>query len=72
MSSTVIDQTSDSVVVQPAGDLVAAMLPDLRERLRQAAGAGVKHLVLDLSKVYMVDSAGIGLMASSSSRTCSS
>jgi anti-anti-sigma factor len=62
MSSTLIEQTADTVVIQPAGDLVAALLQDLRARLRQTVAAGVKRLILDFSKVYMVDSSGIGLL----------
>jgi anti-anti-sigma factor len=62
MSSSATNQAAETVVVHPAGDLVAAMLLDLRTRLRQTVGAGVKHLILDFSKVYMIDSAGIGLL----------
>ena len=72
MSSTLIDQPADSLLVQPAGDFVAAVLPELRTRLRQTIATGVKCLILDFSKVYMIDSAGIGLLiaAHNSMRKC--
>jgi len=62
MSSNVTNPTAETVVVNPAGDLVAARLQDLRTQLRETVSGGVKHLILDFSKVYMVDSSGIGLL----------
>lgn len=45
-------------------DVVATHVPALRERLREFISEGVRQLSLDLSKVQMVDSAGIGLIIS--------
>lgn len=51
-------------VLQLEGDLVAAKLPALREKLRELVASGMVHLTLDLAGTRMVDSAGIGLLIS--------
>jgi anti-anti-sigma factor len=48
--------------VQPAGDIVAAEVPELRSALRTAMGEGVREVTLDFSGVRMVDSTGLGLL----------
>lgn len=62
MTNTTIHSDQDKAVVQPARDLVAAFLPDLRSQLQAAVAAGVRELVLDFTRVQMIDSAGIGLV----------
>ena len=49
---------------QIPGDIVAAKVPELRLHLRALVEGGEHGLVLDLSKVGMVDSVGIGLLIS--------
>ena len=45
-------------------DVVAASVPEIRARMREALDAGVSELVVDLANVQMVDSTGIGLLIS--------
>ena len=47
---------------QPSGDIVAATVPELRSSLRDLLASGVRQLVIDLTNVKMVDSAGLGLL----------
>lgn len=49
-------------VFRIGSDVVAANLPGLRSSIKERVGAGALYLVLDLSGVAMVDSAGIGLL----------
>lgn len=51
-----------TAVLQPEGDLVVAMLPALRSRLREMVASGIVRLIIDLSGTKTVDSAGIGLL----------
>jgi anti-anti-sigma factor len=55
---------NSKAVIQPEGDLVSISLPPLRSKMREMVGAGVRHLTVDLAKVQMVDSAGLGLLMS--------
>lgn len=64
MNHELSQEMNAATVVQPEDDLVAVKLPALRRKLRGLAEAGVLNLVLDLSTVKMVDSAGIGLLLS--------
>lgn len=57
-----LTRTAQAVVVQPAGDIVAAAVPELRRVLRVAVGDGAREMVLDLSNVKALDSSGIGLL----------
>ena len=51
--------------MQPSGDtIVAATIPELRLKMRDIVGEGVRELVVDLTGVRMVDSSGIGLLIS--------
>jgi anti-anti-sigma factor len=60
--STVQDESQ--ALIRPETDIVAASVAGLRSRLRGLIGAGVRDLVMDLSAVQMVDSAGLGLLIS--------
>jgi anti-anti-sigma factor len=65
MSTTITTHQEDgTVVVRPGCDVVAAAVPELRAALRVAATESAGELVVDLSAVTMVDSAGIGLLIS--------
>jgi anti-anti-sigma factor len=57
-------QTDSRAVIRPEADVIAASVADLRSRMRDLIGAGVRDLVVDLSAVQMVDSAGLGLLIS--------
>jgi anti-anti-sigma factor len=59
---TNVERLEDRTVVQPAEDLVGAGVGELRTALRDIAGASSGDLVLDLQKVRMIDSSGIGLL----------
>jgi anti-anti-sigma factor len=43
---------------------VAAILPELRNSMRDIVVEGVREVVIDLADVRMVDSSGIGLLIS--------
>jgi anti-anti-sigma factor len=64
MNETSTAQKDDRAVIRPEADVVAASVADLRARMRGLIGAGVRDLVVDLSGVRMVDSAGLGLLIS--------
>ena len=64
MSEALTAQTDTRAVIRPEADVVAASVGELRARMRGLIGAGVRDLVVDLSAVHMVDSAGLGLLIS--------
>lgn len=53
---------SNSAVVAPEGDLVAARLPPLRARLTEMVASGILQLTIDFEHVRFIDSAGVGLL----------
>jgi anti-anti-sigma factor len=58
-------EDNNKAVLQPAGvEIVAAALPELRSKMREAVAEGVRDLVVDLTDVHMVDPSGIGLLIS--------
>jgi len=62
---TVLTREENKAVIRPAGDtIVAANAPALRTALRAMLAEGVTDLVVDLDRVHMVDSSGIGLLIS--------
>jgi len=64
MKNEILPQKATAMVFKPEGDLVAAKLPALREKLRALVASGILHLTLDLAETQMVDSAGLGLLIS--------
>jgi anti-anti-sigma factor len=62
MMEIAIERTETKAVIRPAGDLVAAMLPEARERLRELIKDGIRDVEFDLSKTRMIDSSGLGLL----------
>jgi anti-anti-sigma factor len=64
MNEVLAIQKDTRAVIRPEDDVVAASVADLRSRMRGLIGAGVRDLVVDLSAVRMVDSAGLGLLIS--------
>jgi anti-anti-sigma factor len=59
---TRVTREDNKAVVQPAGDTIVATIPELRLKMRDIVGDGVRDLVIDLSAIRMVDSSGIGLL----------
>jgi len=49
-------------VLCPAGDIVASVADELRARIKEILGEYPGPLVIDLSRVELVDSVGIGLL----------
>jgi anti-anti-sigma factor len=64
MNDDMVSPDATAAVLQPAGDLVAAMLPALRSTMRGMVESGTLHMTVDLTAVQAVDSAGIGLLIS--------
>jgi anti-anti-sigma factor len=61
----VLSRDGDKAVLRPTGaDIVAGSVPELRSQMREVVDGGVRHLVVDLANVQMVDSSGIGLLIS--------
>jgi serine/threonine-protein kinase RsbW len=61
-----IEITSDDnrTVVKPEGDIVASTVEGLRTALKETLGQGVSEVTLDLGKVSVIDSIGLGLVIS--------
>lgn len=64
MTNTVITSKDQAAVVHPAGNVVAALVPELRSALRGALANGVREMTIDFANVEMVDSTGLGLLIS--------
>jgi serine/threonine-protein kinase RsbW len=64
ITSTVVTWKDREAIVHPAGDVVAAMVPELRSALRAALANGVREMTIDFAKVEVVDSTGLGLLIS--------
>lgn len=62
--TTVIRWNSRYATVHPAGNVVAALAPELRAALRGALLQGVRELFIDFAEVERVDSTGLGLLIS--------
>jgi serine/threonine-protein kinase RsbW len=64
MTNTVITWKDQEAIVHPAGNVVAATVPELRSALRGALSQGVRQMTIDFAGVEMVDSTGLGLLIS--------
>jgi anti-anti-sigma factor len=64
MMNTVITWNDRDAIVRPAGNVVAALVPELRSALRDALARGVREMTIDFNRVEMVDSTGLGLLIS--------
>jgi anti-anti-sigma factor len=62
MEKTIVTAESGRAVIEPAGDIVAASVDELRSILTEAMSNGARHLVIDFGRVRMLDSRGIGLL----------
>jgi anti-anti-sigma factor len=70
MTNTVITWKERDALVQPAGNVVAALVPELRSALRGALANGVREMIIDFAHVEMVDSTGLGLLISAHNSIC--
>ena len=61
---TILSQTpsAGTLVLLPSGDITAATIKQLEDRLRQETSGPMKTVVLDCAAVTLVDSSGIGLV----------
>ena len=57
-----IQKHGDQAVVRPGENLVASTVPEFRRELQSLVEAGTKRLVIDLTGVEMIDSAGMGIV----------
>jgi anti-anti-sigma factor len=64
MNKTTITWNDREALVHPAGNVVAAAVPELRSTLREMLASGVSHMIIDFEDVDMVDSTGLGLLIS--------
>jgi len=55
-------QDAGVAVIRPVGDIVAASVPDLRTEMRGSIAAGARRVTIDLTRVEMIDSVGLGLL----------
>jgi anti-anti-sigma factor len=62
MEKTTVTAEGGRAVIEPAGDIVAASVDELRSILKEAMDNGARQLVIDFGKVRMLDSRGIGLL----------
>ena len=61
----VVTREENRTMIRPDGnDIVAATVPELRLKMQEMVGAGVRDMVVDLAGIRMVDSSGIGLLIS--------
>jgi len=51
-----------SNVIMPNTDIVASSIEDFKSELRQLVEKGVEELIIDLTRVTMVDSVGLGVL----------
>ena len=64
MNKTNITWKDQEARVHPAGDVVAAAVPELRSALREVISRGARQMTIDFADVAMVDSTGLGLLIS--------
>lgn len=57
-----VEDGGERCVIQLTGELDAASQPELRARVRDLVGNGCRDIVLDMSQVGFMDSAGLGAL----------
>ncbi len=55
-------------VIRISGELDAYMADDVRERVEEVLGSGARWLLIDLTEVEYLDSAGLGIMVGAAKR----
>lgn len=58
----VIGPVGDCAVLRIAGEIDVETAPELRARLVELAGKGVRHVITDLRGVGFLDSTGLGVL----------
>jgi anti-anti-sigma factor len=64
MSGAITTRENDRAVIEPQSDVVAGCVGELRTAMRGMLADGVRQVVVDLGRVGMIDSSGIGLLIS--------
>lgn len=59
-----VQREGDRAVIATRADVVASAVPEMRSALRDLVRAGVREMVIDLSRTGMMDSSGLGLLLS--------
>ena len=62
MEVDTVGAAAKATVVRVAGRLNAASSPEAKARLKELAGQGSKHLLLDLSELSFIDSSGLSAL----------
>ncbi len=57
-----IERSGARVVVRPEHDIVASVVNDMQHELQRLVDDGVRTVVIDMTRVDMLDSIGIGLL----------
>ncbi len=57
-----IQQTGDTIIVKPGQDIVSSMADDFKTELKGLVDKGAKEITMDMEKVEMIDSIGMGLL----------
>ncbi|QFY09439.1 anti-sigma factor antagonist [Nonomuraea phyllanthi] len=60
--TAVIGPIGDCAVLRVAGEIDVETAPQLRQRLVDLAGKGVRHVIADLGQVEFLDSTGLGVL----------
>ncbi len=66
MANYTIAQNGKNSQVILAGDLTAAVVPELQAALKELVQQGAEEIGFDLAKTVMLDSSGIGLLIAAS------
>lgn len=59
-----IEKEGSRAVYRPGRDVVASVIGEMRQELKDLIAGGVSDLTIDLSGVEMIDSVGLGLLIS--------
>lgn len=66
MATHTLEQKDRTWIVTLTGDLIVAVIPDLKTALQAALAAGAEEVVFDLGASAQLDSSGIGLLIATS------
>ena len=57
-----ITRDGDILTIQPQTDIAGAKVDELKVEFKQALEDGISKLIVDMAKIEMIDSMGIGLL----------
>jgi len=57
-----LTRDGDKLTIQPEQDIAGTKVDELKSEFKQALDEGVSQLVVDMAKIEMMDSMGIGLL----------